>query len=92
MLRLIQLECFDNPNGAFLRQEIFDGQFAGKSFSPGGQHSQHLADIGWRRFDGDIRVERQAVIAIEDNGESADDREINPATGAAGQQTSEPGK
>jgi len=87
----VQIKFLSHADRAFLKNKILRLEFAREAFAPLLQTLEKFAEIFRRVVNEDVGVQRQARIAVEDDRQSADHREINVTIDERGQQLFEPG-
>jgi hypothetical protein len=87
----IQIKFFHDPDRSGFDGKILRFKFARPAFAPARQTRQQFAEIVLGIANENGGVEGEARLAIEDDRQPADDREIHSLSGEAGQQLFEPG-
>jgi hypothetical protein len=87
----VEIKFLADANRAFLWCEIFRFQFASPALAPAFQAAEQLADIVGLFIDEDGRINGEARVTVEDDGQVANNRKINAAPREVGQQSFERG-
>lgn len=79
----VEVKLLTETHGSLFGTEIAHRQLPRPAFPPFTQHAEHALQIVRRVIHQDVGIQREARVAVEDDGETADVCESTPAVASA---------